>query len=578
MLSASASFVNHYAILSSSEDMVNELFLELAGVILIAGVLALIAQRLRQPLIIAYILTGVLVGPGVLALAHSTDIFTAMSQIGIAFLLFIVGLNLDWRRIKDVGRVALLAGIAQVVCTSLVGFGIGRLLHFPMMTSLFVAIAFSFSSTIIIVKLLSDKEDLDRLYGRIAVGMLIVQDLVAMFILLLLATMGEGGSVGLALGESALKGLVVLVLLAAAAHTVLPRIFRYAAQSQELLFLATIAWCFGLAALLQTLGFGIEIGALLAGISLAGGGYQHEIEGKIRWLRDFFLVMFFIMLGTQLTVSSFHTLWVPAVIMSAYVIVGNPLIAMLIMRFMGYHPRAAFLTGTTVGQISEFSFILLAAAIAAGLAIPEVLPLATIVALVTITVSSYIVMFNERIYDRFSFLFTWMVGKKHPTEFRRAKPPTTILFGFNRMGKHVYEELREVSDDCLIVDYNPAVLQSLADDGVASMYGDAGSDDVLHFIHAEKAKMIVSTIPDAHVNCDILDYLASHRSRAIIIVTVRNEDEAKKCYAMGASYVIIPSVLGGEAFGQYLKQQKLRRGGWQSLAKRHMKHVMRSEK
>ena len=291
--------------------MVNELFLELAGVILIAGVLALVAQRLRQPLIIAYIVTGVIVGPGVLALAHSTDIFTAMSQIGIAFLLFIVGLNLDWRRIKDVGRVAFLAGTAQVVCTSLIGFTIGRAVGFPVMTALFVAIAFSFSSTIIIVKLLSDKEDLDRLYGRIAVGMLIVQDLIAMFLLLVLAAMGDGGSVSLALGESALKGIAVLLVLALVGRFILPRIFRYAAQSQELLFLATIAWCFGLAVLLQSLGFGIEIGALLAGISLAGGGLQHEIEGKIHWLRDFFLVTYFVLLGTQLTVVSFQTLRCP---------------------------------------------------------------------------------------------------------------------------------------------------------------------------------------------------------------------------------------------------------------------------
>lgn len=551
----------------------NELFLELAGVILVAGLLSLIAQRLRQPLIVAYILTGVVVGPGVLALANSTDIFTAMSQIGIAFLLFIVGMNLDWRRIKDVGRVALLAGLAQVICTSLIGFGIAQVMGFPVTTSLFVAVSFSFSSTIIIVKLLSDKEDLDRLYGRIAVGMLIVQDLIAMFILLLLAAMGEGGSLGFALGESLLKGLAVLVLLAAAARSILPRIFRYAAQSQELLFLATIAWCFGLAALLQLLGFGIEIGALLAGISIAGGGYQHEIEGKIHWLRDFFLVMYFIMLGTHLTVSSLQTLWLPAVVMSAYVIVGNPLITMLIMRFMGYHPRAAFLTGTTVGQISEFSFILIGGAIAAGLAVPETLPLATIVALITITVSSYVVAFNERIYDRFSFLFEWMAGKKHPGEARRAKPPVTILFGYNRMGRRIFHELRNMHDECLVVDFNPAVIQHLADDGIACMYGDAGSNDLLHFIHAEKAKMIVSTIPDVSVNTDLLDYLKSRHSRAIIIVTVRNGEEARKCYEMGASYVIIPTVLGGEAFGQYLKQQKLRRGGWQLLAKRHMKNV-----
>ncbi len=555
--------------------MQNELFVQIALVILVAGMLSLLAARLRQPLIIAYIITGVLVGPGLLALVSSTETFTAMSQIGIAFLLFIVGLNLNWRQIKDVGRVAALAGFAQVICTSLIGFGIGRLVGFPLGTSLFVAIAFSFSSTIIIIKLLSDKEDLDRLYGRIAVGMLIVQDIIAMFILLLLATLRDGGSIGMALGISLGKGLLVLVALWALSHTILPRLFRYAARSQELLFLATIAWCFGLAAILQTLGFGIEIGALLAGISLASSGYQHEIEAKIRWLRDFFLVMYFILLGTQLTVTSFHALWIPAVVMSVYVIIGNPIITMLIMRFMGYHPRSAFLTGTTVGQISEFSFILLGGAIAAGLVIPDALPLATIVALLTITGSSYIVSYNEKIYDRFSFLFTWMVGKGHPSEFRRAKPPSCILFGYHRMGTQIYDELKGVTDDCLVVDYNPAVIQSLADDGVTCMYGDAGSEDVLHFIHAEKAKLIISTVLDMNVNYDVLDYLKSRRSRATVILSVKNADDAAKCYALGAAYVIIPNVLGGEAFSQYLKKKKLNKQSWHALAAQHRnQHVI----
>lgn len=553
--------------------MVNELFLELAGVILIAGVFALVAQRLRQPLIIAYIMTGVVVGPGVLALATSTDVFSAMAQIGIAFLLFIVGLNLDWRRIKDVGRVAVLAGLAQVTFTSLAGFGIARVMDLPFMTAVFVGIAFSFSSTIIIVKLLSDKEDLERLYGRIAVGMLIVQDLIAMFILLVLAALHDGGSVGVALGGSVVKGIGVVVALALVAKLILPRLFRYAATSQELLFLATLAWCFGLAALLQALGFGIEIGALLAGISLASSGFQHEIEGKIHWLRDFFLVVYFVMLGTQLTVSSFADLWIPAAIISVYVVLGNPLIAMLIMRFMGYHPRVAFLTGTTVGQISEFSFILLGAAIAAGFVVPTALPLATIVALITITFSSYVVEFNERIYDRFALLFAWMGRAHHRAEGRRAKTPEAVLFGYNRVGRHVYEQLRDVTDDCLIVDFDPAVISELADDGVTSMYGDAGSEDVLHYIHAEKAKLIVSTIPDTAVTVDLLDYLKTRRSRAIIVVTVRRAEEAEKCYAMGATYVIIPSILGGEAFGQYVKAQKLSRNRWTSLARRHRKHV-----
>ncbi|MEK9155618.1 MAG: cation:proton antiporter, partial [Patescibacteria group bacterium] len=312
--------------------MMNSLFLEIAAVMMTAGLFSLIAYRLHQPLIIAYIATGIVVGPGMFDLAQSLDVFETMSSIGIAFLLFIVGLNLNWRSVKDVGRVAMIAGFAQVVVTSVIGTSIALWMNIPMGTSLFLGVAFSFSSTIIIVKLLTDKEDLDRLYGRIAVGMLIVQDLIAMIILLVLAALQDGGDVRTILSVSLGKGIVAIFVLWVLAKLVVPKIFSYAARSQELLFLIALGWCFMIASALQYFGFGIEIGALLAGVSLAGTGFQHEIEAKIRSLRDFFLVIFFIVLGTHLTLGSVGDLLLPAIALSLYVLIGNPLIAQIIMR------------------------------------------------------------------------------------------------------------------------------------------------------------------------------------------------------------------------------------------------------
>lgn len=548
--------------------MFNELFIQVAFVILVAGGLSLIAQRLKQPLIVAYILTGIIVGPGVLGVAQAEDVFSALAQVGIAFLLFIVGLNLNWRNVREVGRVALMGGIAQVVLTSLIGFGIGQLLGMTVGTSAFVGVAFSFSSTIIIVKLLQDKEDLDRLYGRIAVGMLIVQDLIAMFLLLVVAAIRDGGAVSEIVTTSALKGLGVLAFLFVISHVGLPRLFKFAAKSPEMLFLATLAWCFGLASALHILGFGIEIGALLAGICLAGSGFNHEIESKIRPLRDFFLVIFFIVLGTHLTLSSFSSVWIPAIIMSLYVLIGNPLIAMGIMRLLGYHPRSAFMTGTTVAQISEFSFILLTGGITVGLVSPEVLPLATLVGLITITTSSYLIAYNERIYDRVAFLFEWMATEPQPRESKREQVPPNVLLGYHRMGQSVLKSMHELPGDALVVDYNPAVVQGLAEQGVQAMYGDAGSIDLLEFLRIQKAKCIVSTIPDMNVNIDLLDYLKQHRYRGTVIVTARLLEDAARCYALGASYVIIPNVLGGEAFAQYLKVKKVSKTAWQSLARK----------
>ncbi len=547
------------------------LFVEVGAVIVVAGLFSVLAYRLRQPLIIAYILTGVLVGPGVFGLVHSPEIFAGLSQIGIAFLLFIVGLNLNWRNVREVGGVAFLGGVSQVVFTSLLGYAIARLLDFDATTSIFLAIAFSFSSTIIIVKLLSDKEDLDRLYGRIAVGMLIVQDIIAMFLLLGIAALRDGGALTTVLTVSLGKGALVLVALFVITRFMLPPLFKFAARSQELLFLIAIAWCFAIASALLAVGFGIEIGALMAGISLAGTGFQHDIEAKVRPLRDFFLIIFFIVLGTQLTVSAVATLWLPALIMSLYVLIGNPLIAMAIMRLMGYHPRSAFLTGTTVAQISEFSFILLSGGMAAGLVAQESIPLATAVALVTITLSSYLIEYNEQVYERLAFVFE-RFGLGHRAEGHRAKVPDYILFGYNRMGRRLLPQLEALPGQTVVVDYNPTVIDELAEHGVPSMYGDAGSEDVLRFLHAEKAKLLVSTVPDIEVTKDMLDYFRAHRARGTIIVTARSADEAAQCYGLGATYVVIPSVLGGEALGQYLKAKKTTKSGWQALARKQEHH------
>ena len=546
--------------------MMNSLFLEIAAVMMTAGVLSLVAYKLRQPLIIAYIATGILVGPGLLGLTKSVDVFETMSSIGIAFLLFIVGLNLNWRNVKDVGRVAMVAGIAQVLVTSLIGTMIALALEVPLYTSIFLGVAFSFSSTIIIVKLLTDKEDIDRLYGRIAVGMLIVQDLIAMIILLILSAVQEGGNLQTVFTISLIKGLVTVFVLWILAKVFIPRLFSYAARSQELLFLIALGWCFAVASALQFFGFGIEIGALLAGATLAGTGFHHEIEAKIRPLRDFFLVIFFIVLGTHLTIGSAADLLIPAAAMSAYVLVGNQMNAQVIMRVMGYHSRSAFLTGTTVGQISEFSFVMLAVGVTAGYVIPEAITLATLVGLITIAGSSYLVAYNERIYEMMARFFP--EGKRDHHDIVHAGSEAFLL-GFDRMGREILPAIQDIAKEYRIIDFNPTVVEALLVDEQPVAYGDVGSEDVLLLHHVDKAKLIVSTIPDMSINDTLLDFLRHRRSKAAIVVTVKSSDDAKRCYDLGATFVIVPSILSGEKFAEFLETRKQRKPMWSALAKKY---------
>lgn len=555
------------------EAMLNELFLEFAAVIVTAGVVSIVAYKLRQPLIIAYIITGVLAGPSVLGFTKSMELFEALSSVGIAFLLFIVGLNLNWRNVKDVGPVALVGGILQVALTTALGYTVAcYALNFDQVTSLFLAIAFSFSSTIVIVKLLTDKEDIERLHGRITVGILLVQDLIAMLVLLLLAAYADGGTLANVLTLSLVKGIAVVTILAVLARYLVPHLFRYAAKSPELLFLVALAWCFAVASTLQLLGFSLEIGALLAGVSLAGTGFQHEIEAKIRSLRDFFLVLFFIVLGTHLAGGEIAHLILPIIIFSALILIVNPIIILIIMRFMGYHPRTGFLTGTTLAQVSEFAFILLASGIGLGLLDEELLSLATVVALITIACSSYMIAYNEQMFDWLS-RFVPGLYQKPEHDHGAESAPVVVMLGYDKMGQKILPMVQELTDNFTVVDFNPAVIEDLQHVGIHAVYGDAGNEDLLKLVQADRAKMVISAIPDMAVNEDILEFLRHRSTKGTVILTVKNSEDAARCYELGATFVIVPSILGGEHFAQLLKKKKTAKMQWGSLGKQEQRHL-----
>lgn len=548
--------------------LLEELFFEIGAIIVAAGALAMVVSRLRLPLVIAYIVTGILVGPSVFALTNNPEIFDALSKIGVAFLLFTVGLGLNWRSVRDVGGIALATGVGQVIVTSLVGFGIGRLIGLDPVTSLYVAVAFSFSSTIIIVKLLSDKDELDTLYGRISVGFLLVQDFIAMFVLLGLGAIGSGASVPDVVTQTLVKIAVLVPLLWLTSTYLVPRLVAFAAKSQELLFVFSVAWCFLVAGALVWFGFGVEMGALIAGVTLSGTIFEREINARIRPLRDFFLLIFFVVLGTRLNVTSLETVLVPTAVFSAYVLIGNPLLAMLVMRALGYHPRTGFLSGTTVAQISEFSFIVIAAGIALGHLDASVLTLATSVGLITIAVSTFLIHHNDRIYEACRPLFRWLEPSRM---LAHERPPSrasasTFLFGMHNIGSAALRALEDIRQPFVVVDFDPTVIRDLSEVGIPAVYGDAGDEGFLEEIGVERAHFIISTIPEVSVSLELLGYLRSKNFKGTAIVSARLPEEAAKCYAAGATFVIIPTMLGGERLRELLMEKKTRRQSWKRLA------------
>ncbi|MFA5945531.1 MAG: cation:proton antiporter [Patescibacteria group bacterium] len=548
--------------------MFTDLFLELAIALTTAGVLSLLVYKLRQPLILGYILTGVIVGSLLLRYTEPASVLSALSTFGISLLLFIIGLNLNWRRVRDVGGVALFAGLAQIVLTSTIGYFLVRTFGFDLMTSVFLGLGLAFSSATIAVKLLSDKEDLERLYGRIAVGILIVQSVVATFALLFISSWVIEGALSSIVGASLLYSLAGVIVFGLFAQFILPPLFRFVEKSHELMFLIALAWCFLVASVFHLLGFSIELGALLAGMALAGTGFQHEIVSTVRPLRDFFLVLFFVVLGSQLDLSTVSELLAPAIVLSAFVLLAHSLIVFCTMRLTRHHARTAFLTGSTLGQIGEVSFLLLAVGITAKLVAPQALELLTLVALITIAISSYLTAYNEQIYEVMIRAFPFLQPKGSSDDVADDTAPQIILLGYDRMGKRILPMIETLADHFKIMDFNPAVVEELSHYGLPVMYGDAGNEDSLKFARIEKAKMIISTIPDMAVNADIMDYLKRRHSHPAVILTVKSSEDAGRCYALGASYVIVPSILGGEHFAGMLKKQGLGRAKWGELGKK----------
>ncbi len=524
-----------------------EIFTELSIIIGITVLIAGVTRLLKQPLIIGYILAGILISPYFLDLIDSTDTLIIFSQIGVTFLLFIIGLNLSPKIIKEVGKVSLITGVGQIVFTSLIGFIISWLIGFSFIISLYIAIALTFSSTIIIMKLLSDKKDLEKLYGKISIGFLLVQDIFVVILLMIVSSFfGEfQGSVGLSF-KFILGGILLLGGLIVISIYVLPRICKIFARSQEFLFLFSIGWGLGLASLFSYLGFSMEVGALIAGVALSMTPYHYEISSKLRPLRDFFVILFFILLGSQMIFGEIGQFIIPAIILSLFVLIGNPLIVMILMGLLGYRKKTGFQAGLTVAQISEFSIIFVTLGIKVGHLTTETLFLVTLVGLITIAGSTYLISYSDRIYPYFSKYLSIFEREKITESKGRHNNYEIILFGCNRIGHDFLKIFEKMEKRFLVIDYDPELVAELTEKRINCRYGDVEDGEFLDELPLDSIKMVVSTVPDFEINLSLIDKIKNLNKKVIIIVVAHNIDEASNLYERGASYVIMPHFLGAD--------------------------------
>lgn len=520
-----------------------ESVLQSLGLIIItAACLLLLGRFLKVPGIVLYILAGLLIGP-LSGLVTIGDVIHLISETGIVLLLFLVGMEISLDKIRDVGKVTLVAGFGQVLVTGLAGSGLALLLGFEPLSALFLAIGLTFSSTVVVIKLLDSKGELYSTHGRIAVGVLIIQDLIVILLLTILNAVGnESGSGGLLISlAKAFGGLTLLLgLTTVASKYILPKPFSWAARSPDMLFVWSLAWCFLIVAVAKLFSLSLEVGAFLAGVALAQLPYSEELRRKVHPIVNFFLAVFFVSLGAGMDFTTALENKTTALIISVFVLIFKPLMFFLSVGIMGFGKKTTFYSGMSLAQISEFSFIFISLGVSASLIPGSILSITATVGILTIAVSSYLILYTDKLYK--------FAGSKGLLKFFPEGKDITgqdghehlfhnhiIIAGMNELGRQIANELHKRGETVLAIDTDPEKLKDLP---CNTMIGSVDYDSVLESASFHKAKLIISALHIEDTN-----NLLAHRARMHGIPasihafdpTVKQELER-----IGVDYLILP--------------------------------------
>jgi Kef-type K+ transport system membrane component KefB len=525
-------------------------FTEISAIFFVAAAFAIIAKLIKQPLLVGYILGGVFLG--MIGFITDTKMLESLSQIGVALLLFLLGLEMNIREMPSIGRISVIVGIGQILFTFILGFILSIALGIAGLPSMYIAIGLTFSSTIIIIKLLSEKNDLNSLYGRISIGFLLVQDFVAIALIIFLSSLQNGITMTyVSYLILTLKVVALFVVVWLMSKKILPFIFeKFIAGSSELIFVVSIAWALGFAAFMAgVMGFSIEIGGFLAGISLSSLPEHLQISSKTKPVRDFFLTIFFILLGTRLIIGiNFFRILPLAIIFSLFVLLGKSVIMLSIMGLLGFKKRTSFLTALTSAQISEFSLIVVAMGFSLGHLNAEQVSLITLVGIITMLSSTYMILDSEKIYEKIKKYIGYF-EKKITKELSFDKLELTnhvVLVGCDRTGRSILNFLKKKGKSYIVVDFNPDVFSVLDSEKTPIVYGDVNDPDIFHLASVDKSSLLISTIGSLNDNLNLLSKINHLTDKPVTIMKASSRSDAVELYQKGASYVIVPEFVAGE--------------------------------
>ena len=551
--------------------MDSSIFTQISFVIATATVVAIFMRLLKQPLIMSYILTGIIVGPSVLNLVEAKEAFESFSELGITLLLFIIGLGLNAGVIRSLGKVSLYTALTILVMVGFAGHMASLMLGFDSTTSIIIGIALFFSSTIIILKVLSDNKEVNRLYGQLAIGVILVDDVIATLALVVVAALGaQAAFTPITVGVMALKAIGLGVGLAIIGIKIMPKASALFARSQELLFLFSISWGMIVATLFEIAGFSHEVGALFAGVSLAGLPYATEMASRLKPLRDFFIVIFFVTLGETFTFGALQESIVPALILSAIVLLGKPLFVLTSLGIQGYTKLTSFKTAIHLSQISEFSIILVIFAASIGVAQEGAVAVITLVALITIGVSTYLMKYDDQLYRLLEHPLRHFERVTIKERMQRQPLYPVILVGYHKGGYEFLKAFRDMKQRYIVVDYDPEVIDHLDSQGIRHAYGDATDEEFLEEININRAQLVVSTVTDVTTNRILLKYLRRHNGHVSFICHANNFEEAADLYALGASYVSLPHMIGSERISGFIKRHGMTHSALKDYREKHL--------
>ncbi|MDO8619432.1 MAG: cation:proton antiporter [Candidatus Daviesbacteria bacterium] len=540
----------------------DNIFVQLATILGLCSVLGYVVVKFKLPILIAYLLGGLMIASTAVFDPRASEVLNFLPEIGIAFVLFLIGMELDLREIKSLGKPILLAGILQITITTILGATLAKVLGFGPVEAWYLGLGLAFSSTILVVKLLLDKKDEGALYGKLAVGILILEDLLAVLLLVMLTV--SGSVLGLGLQQTlpilalALKAILLFGLVFILSKFLLPNIFKAVSGQKELLFITALAWCFVYISFAIFLGFSAVIGAFLAGMALANSPFHYQIQGKIKPLREFFVALFFVYLGTQVDFSEIGKIYPLTIFFTGYTLLVKPTIFLLILGIFGFRKHTMFQTALSLTHISEFSLILLLVGFKMGVVSQSALTTIALSTVLSMIIASVMITHSNRLYKKLQRILSFFERKnfRHALEDwveYKNEGGYVVVIGARKVGGEIVKLLKREKIPLIVLDFNPHQVDVLLKEKIPVLYGDMGDPEVLDGLNLQSARMVISTSASEEDNKLLLEELKTRHINIPVIVRAETTDEAQALYKAGADFVIIPEILAGDYLVEKLR-------------------------